>query len=668
METETASEDTSAPNGATVRAENIGGIDETEVDLTRGVTVLTGRNATNRTSLLQAIMAALGSDGASLKADAEEGTAVLELGDETYRRTLRRRNGAVVTDGDPYLDDPELADLFAFLLESNEARRAVERGDDLRELIMRPVDTDEIQSEIDRCRRRKEEIDERLAELDDLEASLPALEERRSRLEDETESLEAELEAAESALEETNDERAEGRDEDDEQSELEKRLEELRATRTELERVERRIETERESIAALEDDRESVESTLESLPADDRTERERLEAEIEALQDEREELSDEISQLQSTIQFNERMLRNPSEVLHIAGDGPEADGAGSSGNVTDELLAEPESETGAETVSCWTCGSSVPRDQIEATVEQLRRARSDRLEERSEVSDRLDERRRELEELDQRRKEYQETQRRLAEVEDELERRSDRLEDLREDRERLEGAVDELETAVDELEDETYDEVLDRHREVNELEFELERTREEREEVADRIASIESELGARADLEDEREEVSERLTDLRTRIDRIEADAVESFNEHMANLLEILEYENLDRIWIHRSSAEVREGRRTVTRSQFDLKIVRSTDDGSAYEDSIDHLSESEREVTGLVFALAGYLVHDVYETVPFMLLDSLEAIDSDRIAELVAYFRSYVPYLVVALLHEDAEAVETPHETVTEI
>ncbi len=52
-----------------------------------------------------------------------------------------------------------------------------------------------------------------------------------------------------------------------------------------------------------------------------------------------------------------------------------------------------------------------------------------------------------------------------------------------------------------------------------------------------------------------------------------------------------------------------------------------------AYEDTLRHLSESEREVTGFVFALAGYLVHDVHEQVPFMLLDSLEAIDSDRIA-----------------------------------
>jgi hypothetical protein len=43
----------------------------------------------------------------------------------------------------------------------------------------------------------------------------------------------------------------------------------------------------------------------------------------------------------------------------------------------------------------------------------------------------------------------------------------------------------------------------------------------------------------------------------------------------------------------------------------FDLHVIRSTGEGTTYEDSISHLSESEREVTGLVFALAGYLVHD---------------------------------------------------------
>ncbi|WP_254841462.1 hypothetical protein [Natronomonas marina] len=49
-----------------------------------------------------------------------------------------------------------------------------------------------------------------------------------------------------------------------------------------------------------------------------------------------------------------------------------------------------------------------------------------------------------------------------------------------------------------------------------------------------------------------------------------------------------------------------------------------------AAEDAIDHLGESERAVTALVFAFVGSLAHEVYETVPFVLLDSGEAIDDE--------------------------------------
>jgi recombinational DNA repair ATPase RecF len=41
---------------AEIHAENIGGINDTTVSLSPGVTALTGRNATNRTSLLRAFM------------------------------------------------------------------------------------------------------------------------------------------------------------------------------------------------------------------------------------------------------------------------------------------------------------------------------------------------------------------------------------------------------------------------------------------------------------------------------------------------------------------------------------------------------------------------------------------------------------------------------------
>jgi uncharacterized protein YhaN len=95
---------------------------------------------------------------------------------------------------------------------------------------------------------------------------------------------------------------------------------------------------------------------------------------------------------------------------------------------------------------------------------------------------------------------------------------------------------------------------------------------------------------------------------------------------------------------------------------------VRSNEEGVVYEDTVEHLSESEREVTGLVFALAGYLVHEVYETVPFIVLDSLEAIDSARIAKLVTYLAEHADYLVVALLEEDAQALDDDYPRISDI
>lgn len=206
------------------------------------------------------------------------------------------------------------------------------------------------------------------------------------------------------------------------------------------------------------------------------------------------------------------------------------------------------------------------------------------------------------------------------------------------------------------------------HKQANRLEFELGRLEREREEISTEIESVEADLTEREELEAEREQVEVDLTDLRGRIERIETQAIAEFNDHIETVLELLDYANIERIWLERRETETREGRRTVTKTVFDLHVIRSTDSGTTYEDTVSHLSESEREVTGLVFALAGYLAHDLYESMPFVLLDSLETIDSDRIAALVDYFEEYADHVVVALLPEDAAALDDDHERITEI
>jgi len=228
--------------------------------------------------------------------------------------------------------------------------------------------------------------------------------------------------------------------------------------------------------------------------------------------------------------------------------------------------------------------------------------------------------------------------------------------------------IEELEAEIEALEADEDNTILDLHKEANQLEYELGRLETNLEQVAADLEELETRIAERDELEAEREALNEEIESLRTKIERLERGAVEQFNEHMENVLGILEYANLDRIWLERVEREVREGRRKVTRAGFELHVVRTSSSGTTYEDTVDHLSESEREVTGLVFALAGYLTHEVYEDVPFILLDALEAIDSDRIAALVEYLREYTGYLLVALLPEDAAALPDDYERVTEI
>lgn len=635
-----------------ISVKNIGGIGETDVELQPGVSVLTGRNATNRTSLLRAIMIGLGSTDLQLKADADHGQVSLRIGDETYTRELTRQNGSIQAQGNPYLDDCEPADLFAFLLESNKARRAVERQDDFRDIIMQPIDTDSIEREIRQLESERDDLKSQLNELDTLAKKLPNLEERRTQLLNEIEEQEQTLETKEEELN-----AADVQQKQEEKEQLDDALEELNEAQSEYEDVKYQIGTEEESITALEDDLEEYKTELDGLSAVSPEKMGNIDEEVERLRSKKQRAESSIDQLQSIIQFNEEMLEGTNPDVQAA----LSDDTSSAESVTDSLLDEGTS------VVCWTCGSEVPREEIEATVQNLRDVtaskRTERDELRSEI-ERLTDQKRSLKQDKRQRERLQE---RIDQTRRELEERKTRVEELQDQRESLEEEISSLEATVSERQDEQRNSTLDLHKEINELEFELDQSRSTLDNVENEIDEVERKLSEREALEKQKEEIQSELRDLRTYVDRLEEEAVDEFNSHMDELLRILDYDNIDRIWIERIELDT-GGRRSPTQKRFELHVVRSSERGSVYEDTVDHLSESEREVTGLVFALAGYLVHELYEDVPFMLLDSLEAIDSDRIAQLVEYFSEYTSYLIVALLPEDTRALPDSCERIIDI
>ena len=636
-----------------VTASNIGGIDETEVSLSPGVNVLSGQNATNRTSFLRAVMAALGSTNASLKADADSGSVEVDLGSDTHTRRLERSNGRIEYGGDPYLDDPELADLYAFLLEDNEARQAVARnGRDLRSVIMEPIDTAAIQAEIQQYEARKRQLDERLSELDALENDRPNLQENATRIdgqiedkEEQLESIREEIAEAEADVEETRQIKAE----------LESKLDDLQDVRSEYETVSERLDTERDSLSAVREERETLEETLADLPESVEAERGKINSRMSDFRSKISTLESEISELQNLIQFNQALLDGEVTLLS------ELRAAEDTGDITAQLVDQ-------DSISCWTCGSEVERGQIEATVDRLRVMREKKLDRVTEFDEEIEALNDRKSDLDAQRDKRQRVEARLTDLEDEIADRTDSIEELEERHDELAGEIERLETEIESLEfAEDHSELLSLHQEANRLELEIERLESDREEVEADIRDLEDRLAQREELETDREEVADALTELRTRIERIETEAVEEFNDRMDDVLGIMEYDNIERIWIERKEgADVRSG--SDADVEFALHVIRSGESGAAYEDSVEHLSESEREVTGLIFALAGYLVHDVYEIVPFMVLDSLEALDGNRIARLVEYFKSQAEYLVVALLEEDARGLDDAYTRVRDI
>lgn len=635
-----------------IDVENIGGIGEAEVEFEPGVTVLSGRNATNRTSFLEAIMAGLGSNRVSLKGDATRGSVTLRIGDKTYTRTLERQGNGITFDGDPYLDDPTLADLFAFLLESNEARRAVALEKDLRDIIMKPVDVEEIQEEIQQFQADKNDITDQIEERESLKRKLPELERRRDEIEADIEETAAKLSDKRATLEELS------RDVDEvrtERSELTEKMEQLRERKSELDDTEFRLESQRESLESLRKELADLEERHDEID-DDLQDVASIRSEMSRLREKKQQLDIEMSKLQNLIQFNEDLLEGENREIASVLRGAETER-----EVTDELVED-------DTLVCWTCGSTVERERIAQTVDSLRELRKQKYSRKAELDEQLSDLKEKRSTIEHRQQKRREVERRLQQTRSEIEERESKVEELESRRGELADRIADLESEIEALETNDQSQVLTAYRTVGELEAELERLESERDRIEGNIDEIEAEVEEIADLEAKRDRIQEKLEERRTRIERLERDAIETFNEQMDTALELLEYANIDRIWVERVEREVRDGRRKVTKPEFRLHIVRTTEDGVTYEDDFEHLSESEREVTGLVFSLAGYLAHDVHEIVPFMLLDSLEAIDSERIATLVQYLEEYAEFLVVALLPEDAEALDGTYQRMTEI
>lgn len=641
-------EPAAAENPCRVRIQNLGGITSTERSLTPGISILAGRNATNRTSFLRSIAAGVGGDhsAAQLKTDSDEGRVELAVDGETYSREYARNRKRVQKTGTPYTEQSALVDTFVALFADCPARRAVVDGTDLRDLLMTPVDTAEIKRRISELKDRRADLEETIERGKRRKAELPELEQRRGSLESELEAVETEIATLESTVEEIESSTDESDDTAHLRSKLETYREELASANKRADEIEQQLEFRQSERTELIEQREELRAREAECENPDRIEAniEELGTEITTLVDRKERLAESIENLQAVIRANETFL--DGEMTGFEGQ-----------DVTAQL------DPASQTVECWTCGSTVEQGTVRDRLETLRTIATEQRSELTDLEAEIDERQSERASLEDRLDEYEELTRRLDELDSRIEQHGEKIEALKTDREENQAEIEHLSEEIQSIEREIEDtedtdepsEFISAHKELTKLERKRGRLESQLDEVDSEIEAIEALDRKRSEAETERAAISDELADLRDRIDRLEGELVETLNTIMEDLIERLEYSNIARVWLERQRSE------ESAESSFELHVVRETADGSVYEDTVGTLSESEREVIGLVVSLAGYIVHDVDREVPFLLLDSVEMIDGERLANLLAYMyaETNVRYLCVALLPKDAQSVE---------
>jgi DNA repair exonuclease SbcCD ATPase subunit len=624
----------SSDSRAELTVRNIGGIADAQLDISDGVTLLSGRNASNKSSTLRALAGVLGGPLPPLKNDAETGMVRLTVADKEYELQLERRDGQTfATHSDLYSSAEDRCELFVSLTETNPIRQAILGDDDIYDLLMRPVDISAIRSEINRLRDRKDTLDDRLAELDTMENRLPGLRSRRQTLQEEKAELESDLRSKRAAVEELEDET------DDVTDELKEKREERNEMYT-------RLRTEQNAIESLESELDDIKSQLsEHDSPSEGTSVEEISTELDRLHQQKQALTSTINALSPIVEMNKQFLDDEADIPETMTDN----------DVTAEL--NPDSRT----VDCWTCGSTVEEAQISEQVDAVEDIIVEKRNQRDTITSRIQSLTEQRRTIESHAEKTQRLQQRREDIMEELDERRTKAETLQSDLRALEADIEDLQrTNTDDSDQEGELQAL--YDDISDLEYERGRVANDLESVTEEIDKLESEVVARGDIEAERESVATDLREQRERIERIERDLVNTFNEMMQTVLDALDYDAIERIWLERRA----DGNEQVTESAFELHVVRANQEGRVYDDTIESLSKSEREVIGLIVALAGYLVHDVGESVPFLVVDAVEMFDAERIDGLMELFGEHAEYVVAAILPEEAYELEGDYDTVS--
>ena len=659
-----------------LHVENVGGIESTSITISEGTTVLSGENTTNRSSLLSAIQAILGSNKPAIRTSANSGKVVLETPDKTYERTVTTTESGSEWSGEAFFDDPDVLQIFSVLTRENPLRQNVQSGDNIYDLVMAPVDTDEIERKIAELESEKREINKKIESRQEKQEKVASIKQDKKSSQEKLTELQDRLSEVNTKIDEIDEQNIQS-DILEQSRDLNEKLKDLNANKKEIknniEKVEKRIEARETELTKLKSGDDTDIESLRTDVDDLNNKLSKKDTEIDSLRQDKRILSP-LQQFLSQINDNDNIqIEDFSRVIstylsdeklediHDTETSEDEDDS----IITNALIQNNNKHTNNQQ-PCIICGGNVST-QYEPLLRAVNLALTNIQNQIDDLQSEADTLRNDKMKIQDKIRELNENQTRITELENEIEDLQEEKQELESDLESITEELADVEQKSESIKDEVVDQTeskIERLRDLEskqtELEIDIENTEDQIESMEESITSLEDEIDSIESLESEQlPAVKEEIKSLRGRVREKETTVVEEFNTAMETLVDKLSYKNIERVWIEKQEKEQKQGRKTVSKPVFNLNIGRKIN-GAVQTDTIDNLSESESVIISLMFAVAGYISHDINDKSPFILMDSVEMIDANRLDSLLEFISDHTDYLIVTTLPEDTDIIDT--------
>lgn len=470
----------------TIDIRNIAGIYNGSAEIQSGINAVAGSNWQGKSSFIQAIETAIGVKRPLTEGE-NQGKVQISMPDQTVNVELVRSEDSISVRGNTLLDkqyERICAELFACLGEDNDVRATVRRNEPLDEVLLKPLDFQDIEHQINQLKRERDRLDDEISQAQEAKKRLPSLNRQLNEIKSEIAKLEEKKTSIPASA--------------DTESAIQEQLSQAQAKKSKLES---QIERLSQSVEQISSSIEEKQSELDKIAFDGSAEA--LQSELQNLRKEKQNIEQSIDILQNIHSANQMAL----EEDHL------------------DLITEVDRQLTDDTVICWSCGSEVSRSDVQKRVRQLG-------EKISSKQSNLQEYQQQIDEIEEKYNEFKQARRRKKSIKEDI----NRLKEQKADRQqRLDQTQQQLEEVITEIE-ELQAQVDANINEITDLRSELKYRRTELEDIQSKHNQLQERANQEEQLTSQRESIQEEIVKLRDQKDRTKRRIRESFNKAIKDI------------------------------------------------------------------------------------------------------------------------------------